>query len=86
MHFWMQTEGVFGIALGVSASMVFLCAFRLTLDKAGAGNYFIKVAFALLGHLRGGPAKAAVVSSAMTGLILDRPSRTRSPPVLSPSR
>ena len=69
-HFWMQTEGVFGVALGVSASMVFLFVlFGSLLDKAGAGNYFIKVAFAMLGHLRGGPAKAAVVSSAMTGLI-----------------
>ena len=69
-HFWMQTEGVFGVALGVSTSMVFLFVlFGSLLDKAGAGNYFIKLAFALLGHLRGGPAKAAVVSSAMTGLI-----------------
>ena len=69
-HFWMQTEGVFGVALGVSASMVFLFVlFGALLEKAGAGNYFIKVAFSLLGHLRGGPAKAAVVSSAMTGLI-----------------
>jgi len=69
-HYWMQTEGVFGIALGVSASMIFLFVlFGALLDQAGAGNYFIKVAFALLGHLRGGPAKAAVVSSAMTGLI-----------------
>ena len=39
------------------------------MDKAGAGNYFIKVAFSLLGHMRGGPAKAAVLSSGMTGLI-----------------
>ena len=39
------------------------------MDKAGAGNYFIKVAFSLLGHFSGGPAKAAVVASAMTGLI-----------------
>lgn len=69
-HFWMQTEGVFGVALGVSASMVFLFVlFGSLLDKAGAGNYFIQVAFAGLGHLRGGPAKAAVLSSAMTGLI-----------------
>ena len=43
--------------------------FGALLDKAGAGNYFIQVAFASLGHLRGGPAKAAVLSSAMTGLI-----------------
>ena len=69
-HFWMQTEGVFGQALGVSYSMVFLFVlFGSLLEKAGAGNYFIQVAYALMGHLRGGPAKAAVVSSAATGLI-----------------
>ncbi|MCP5417559.1 MAG: TRAP transporter permease [Chromatiaceae bacterium] len=69
-HQWISTEGVFGIALGVSTSFVFLFVlFGALLDKAGAGNYFIKVAFSLMGHLRGGPAKAAVVSSAMTGLI-----------------
>ena len=69
-HFWMQTEGVFGLALGVSASMVFLFVlFGSLLEKAGAGNYFIKLAFALMGHLKGGPAKAAVVASAATGLI-----------------
>jgi TRAP transporter 4TM/12TM fusion protein len=69
-HFWLSEEGVFGIALNVSASLVFLFVlFGSLLDKAGAGNWFIKIAFALMGHLRGGPAKAAVVSSAMTGLI-----------------
>ncbi len=69
-HQWITTEGVFGIALGVSTSFVFLFVlFGSLLDKAGAGNYFIQVAFSLMGHLRGGPAKAAVVSSAMTGLI-----------------
>jgi TRAP transporter 4TM/12TM fusion protein len=68
-HFWMQNEGVFGVALGVSATMIFLFVlFGAILEKAGAGNYFIKLAFALLGHLRGGPAKAAVVASAMSGL------------------
>ena len=69
-HYWLQTEGVFGIALGVSTSMVFLFVlFGALLERAGAGNYFIRVAFALLGHMRGGPAKAAVVSSGMTGLV-----------------
>jgi len=68
-HYWMQNEGVFGVALGVSASLIFLFVlFGSILEKAGAGNYFIKIAFALLGHLRGGPAKAAVVASAMSGL------------------
>ena len=65
----MQTEGVFGVALGVSASMIFLFVmFGSVLEKAGAGNYFIKIAFALLGHFRGGPAKAAVVASALSGV------------------
>ena len=69
-HQWLTTEGVFGIALGVSTSFVFLFVlFGSLLDKAGAGNYFIQVAFSLLGHLRGGPAKAAVLASAMTGMI-----------------
>nr|WP_297460754.1 TRAP transporter permease [uncultured Halomonas sp.] len=69
-HQWVSTQGVFGIALGVSTSFVFLFVlFGALLDKAGAGNYFIKLAFSLLGRFRGGPAKAAVVASGMTGLI-----------------
>lgn len=69
-HMWITTEGAFGVAIGVSASMVFLFVlFGALLERAGAGNYFIRVAFALMGHFRGGPAKAAVVSSAMTGMV-----------------
>jgi TRAP transporter 4TM/12TM fusion protein len=69
-HYWLTTEGVFGVALGVSASYIFLFVlFGSLLEKAGAGNYFIKAAFALLGHMRGGPAKAAVVSSGLMGMI-----------------
>lgn len=69
-HQWLFSEGVFGIALGVSTDLVFLFVlFGALLDRAGAGNYFIKVAFSLMGHFRGGPAKAAVVASGMTGLI-----------------
>ena len=68
-HYWIQTEGVFGVALGVSASMIFLFVlFGAILEKAGAGNYFIKFSFSLLGHFRGGPAKAAVVASALSGI------------------
>lgn len=67
---WITTEGVFGVALGVSTKYVFLFVlFGALLDKAGAGNYFIKTAFAYLGHFSGGPGKAAVVSSALTGLV-----------------
>jgi TRAP transporter 4TM/12TM fusion protein len=69
-HFWLGTEGVFGVALGVSTGMVFMFVlFGSLLEAAGAGNYFIRTAFAGLGHMRGGPAKAAVLSSAMTGLV-----------------
>jgi TRAP transporter 4TM/12TM fusion protein len=69
-HLWLSTEGVFGVALGVSSGFIFLFVlFGALLETAGAGNYFIKSAISLLGHLRGGPAKAAVVASACTGLI-----------------
>ncbi|MGH1462811.1 MAG: TRAP transporter permease [Neptuniibacter sp.] len=69
-HQWLTSEGVFGVALGVSTSFVFLFVlFGSLLDKAGAGNYFTQVAFSLLGHMRGGPAKAAVVSSGLSGLV-----------------
>ena len=69
-HMWLTTEGVFGVALGVSSGFVFLFVlFGSLLNQAGAGNYFLKLAFATLGHLRGGPAKAAVIASAATGLI-----------------
>ena len=69
-HFWMQGEGVFGVALGVSASLIFMFVlFGSLLEKSGAGNYFIKLSFSLFGKYRGGPAKAAVFSSALTGII-----------------
>lgn len=69
-HLWLSTEGVFGVALGVSSGFIFLFVlFGALLDTAGAGNYFIQSALSLLGHMRGGPAKAAVISSALTGVI-----------------
>lgn len=69
-HYWLSSEGVFGVALGVSSSYIFLFVlFGGLLEKAGAGSYFIKVAYSLLGHMRGGPAKAAVVSSGLMGMI-----------------
>ncbi len=67
---FMTSEGVFGVALGVSAQFVFLFVlFGAMLDKAGAGKYFIDVANSFLGGLRGGPAKASVVASGMTGMV-----------------
>jgi len=69
-HYWLSTEGVFGVAVGVSTEMVFMFVlFGALLEQAGAGNYFIRAAFAGLGHMRGGPAKAAVVASGLTGIV-----------------
>ncbi len=69
-HLWLTTEGVYGIALGVSAGTIFVYVlFGTLLDRAGGGNYMMQVSFAALGHLRGGPAKVAVVSSGLNGLI-----------------
>jgi TRAP transporter 4TM/12TM fusion protein len=70
VHQWLVTEGVFGVALGVSTSFVFLFVlFGTLLDKAGGGNWMMQISIALLGHLRGGPAKVAVVSSALNGVV-----------------
>ena len=68
--FAMSGMGVYGIALGVSAGTIFVYVlFGTLLDRAGGGNYMMQVSFAALGHLRGGPAKVAVVSSGLNGLI-----------------
>ncbi|MFV0321543.1 MAG: TRAP transporter permease [Alphaproteobacteria bacterium] len=69
-HQWLTQESVFGTPLNVSMTVVFLFVlFGSLLEQAGAGSYFIRIAFSTLGHLRGGPAKAAVVASGATGLI-----------------
>jgi TRAP transporter 4TM/12TM fusion protein len=69
-HLWLTTEGVYGVALGVSSSTIFVYVlFGAMLDRAGGGNYMMQVSFAALGHLRGGPAKVSVVSSGLNGLI-----------------
>jgi TRAP transporter 4TM/12TM fusion protein len=67
---WLTSEGIFGVALGVSTNVVFMFVlFGTLLERAGAGGYFIQLAFSLLGKYRGGPAKAGVVASGLTGMI-----------------
>ncbi|MBF0588293.1 MAG: TRAP transporter permease [Magnetococcales bacterium] len=69
-HMYLTTEGIFGVPLRVSTSFVFLFVlFGAMLERAGAGRYFIQLAYAILGGLRGGPAKAAVAASGLTGMI-----------------
>jgi TRAP transporter 4TM/12TM fusion protein len=66
----MSTEGIYGVPLDVSATVVFLFVlFGAMLERAGGGRYFVQLAFSLLGRYKGGPAKAAVLASGMTGLI-----------------
>jgi len=66
----MSTEGIYGIPLDVSATIVFLFVlFGAMLDKAGAGHYFIQLALSLLGGFKGGPAKAAIMGSGLTGMV-----------------
>jgi TRAP transporter 4TM/12TM fusion protein len=66
----MSTEGIYGIPLDVSATIVFLFVlFGAMLEKAGAGHYFIQLALSILGGFKGGPAKAAVLGSGFTGLV-----------------
>lgn len=67
---FLTTEGIFGVPLGVSATYVFLFVlFGALLEKAGAGQYFIDLAYAALGRFDGGPAKASVAASGMMGII-----------------
>ncbi len=67
---FLTTEGIFGVPLGVSASFVFLFVlFGALLDRAGAGEYFISMAYNLLGKYDGGPAKASVAASGLMGII-----------------
>ncbi len=65
-----STEGIYGVPLDVSATIVFLFVlFGSMLDRAGGGKYFVDLAFSLLGRFKGGPAKAAVLASGLTGLV-----------------
>jgi len=66
----LSTDGIFGVPLGVSANFIFLfILYGAILRKTGAGQFFTDIAFALTGSTRGGPAKAAVMSSCFFGMI-----------------
>ena len=69
-YHWFGGEAIFGIPISVSVSFIFLFVlFGAILDAAGGGKYFLNLAFALVGKMRGGPAKAAILASGLTGLI-----------------
>lgn len=63
-------EGIFGVALGVSAEYIFLFVmFGAVLQVAGGGDFFITITRALTGTSRGGPAKMAVIASGLMGMM-----------------
>ena len=69
-HMAFGTEGVYGIPVYVSSTYIFLfILFGAFLERAGMIRLFTDVALGLVGHARGGPAKVAVVSSALMGTI-----------------
>ena len=64
----MGEESLFGIPMQVFAQLVFgFLVFGVSLQYTGGGPFFINLAFALLGHKRGGPAKVSIFSSGLMG-------------------
>ena len=69
-HMYLTTEGVFGVAIGVTASFIFLFIFfGAVLNGTGTGKVFIDISLSMFGKAIGGPAKAAVVASSLFGTI-----------------
>ena len=67
---YVTTEGIYGSAIGISATYIFLfILFGAILSKSGMGQFFNDIAIALAGHTKGGPAKVAVLSSGFLGSI-----------------
>lgn len=67
---YLTTEGIFGTALGVSASYIFLFVFLTSmLEKLGMGDFLLRLAMAVMGRFAGGPAKVAVLASGFMGSI-----------------
>ncbi len=69
-HLFYTTEGIIGLPLGTCATYIFLfILFGSFLEKTGIGEFFIDLANAIAGHAAGGPAKVAVLTSALQGTI-----------------
>ena len=69
-HLYYNTEGIMGTPIGASATFIFLFIFfGALLDKTGIGQFFIDICNAIAGSYDGGPAKVAVLTSAMFGTV-----------------
>jgi len=73
-YLYLSNQGIFGMVLGIATTIIVsFMIFGAFLDASGAGNTFIKLALGLLGHVRGGAAKVAVVGSALFGTVTGSP-------------
>ncbi|MDD4080671.1 MAG: TRAP transporter permease [Eubacteriales bacterium] len=69
-HLFYTQEGVFGTPIGASSTFIFLfILFGAFLEKTGVGEFFIDLSNAIAGNKRGGPAKVAVITSALEGTV-----------------
>lgn len=69
-HLWLTGEGVFGFILGVSAEIIIIFVlFGALLEGVGVADFFNRLANSIAGRTRGGPAKIAVISSALMGMV-----------------
>ncbi len=71
---YLTTEGIFGVALGISSTFIIaFVIFGSMLSALGGGEWFVDLAYALTGRYRGGPAKTSVVASALMGTVSGAP-------------
>lgn len=69
-YLWLTSEGTFGTIAAIMSQFIFIfILFAGLLESTGAGQVFIRLAFALTGRYRGGPAQAAVAASSMFGMV-----------------
>jgi TRAP transporter 4TM/12TM fusion protein len=73
-YLYLSNQGIFGMVLGIATTIIIsFMIFGAFLDASGAGNTFMKLSLALLGHVRGGAAKVAVLGSALFGTVTGSP-------------
>lgn len=69
-HLFVTTDGIYGTAVGVASTYIFLfILFGAIMNKSGMGQFFNDIAMAAAGHTKGGPAKVAVIASGFLGSI-----------------
>lgn len=69
-HLFYNTEGIMGVPLGACSTFIFLfILFGALLEKTGIGQFFIDTCNAIAGSASGGPAKVAVLTSALLGTV-----------------